>query len=177
MTREDELIRRMEQGDSRALDELVALYYPEILRYCLWHAPNRSLAEDAVQETFLKAIRYLERYTHKGRFKPFLYQIAAHTCIDMGRKKWLEDVSLEQTEEEPVYTERRFEEVQADAGLRQIISLLPREQQEIVLLRFVQDLTLREIAQVTGVPLRTVQSRLRSALQRIKKELIKGGMP
>ena len=50
MTREDELIHRMEQGDADAIDELIEQFYPEILRYCLWHAPNRSLAEDATQE-------------------------------------------------------------------------------------------------------------------------------
>ena len=82
MTREDELIRKTAQGDLDATDELIAMYYPEILRYCLWHAPNRSLAEDAAQETFLKVIRYFDRYTHKGRFKSFLYQVAANTCVE-----------------------------------------------------------------------------------------------
>lgn len=86
MTREDKLIQRIEQGDLGAADELIAMFYPEILRYCLWHAPNRSLAEDAAQETFLKVIRYFDRYTHKGQFKAFLYQVAANTCIDMRRK-------------------------------------------------------------------------------------------
>ena len=76
MTREDELILRIKQGEFNALDELITLYYPEILRYCLWHAPNRTLAEDATQETFLKVIRYSDRYVHKGKFKSFLYQIA-----------------------------------------------------------------------------------------------------
>ena len=47
MTHEDKLIKRMEQGDRNAADELIGIFYPEILRYCLWHAPNRSLAEDA----------------------------------------------------------------------------------------------------------------------------------
>ena len=79
----DRWIERIFQGDSQALDELVEAFYPEILRYCLWHAPNPSLAEDAAQETFLKAIRYLDRYSHKGKFKAYLYSIAANTCIDM----------------------------------------------------------------------------------------------
>ena len=51
MTREDKLIQKMEQGDPGAAEELIALYYPEILRYCLWHTPDRFLAEDATQET------------------------------------------------------------------------------------------------------------------------------
>ena len=67
--REDKLIRRIEQGDVTAADELVEKYYPEILKYCIWHAPDRTLAEDAVQETLLKAIRYMNRYVHRGKYK------------------------------------------------------------------------------------------------------------
>ena len=87
MTREDEIFKKLKQGDENAPEELVKLYYPEILRYCLWHAPDRMAAEDAAQETFLKAIRFLDRYEHKGKFRPFLYQIAANTCVDEWRKK------------------------------------------------------------------------------------------
>lgn len=175
MTREDKLIKRMEQGDRSAADELIGIYYPEILRYCLWHAPNRSLAEDAAQETFLKVIRYSDRYIHKGRFKPFLYQIAANTCIDMQRKNCCQDISLEEVTIESAYWEPGFENIQSDMVLKQLVKKLPTDLQEIVILRFGQDLKLREIAQVVDMPLRTVQSRLRSALKKIKKEIEEGG--
>ncbi len=173
MTREDELILRIKQGDFSALDELITSYYPEILRYCLWHAPNRSLAEDATQETFLKVIRYSDRYIHKGKFKSFLYQIASNTCIDLKRKKWLTDTSLEELQIEFLYEEKGFEEVIEDIQLRHLVRNLPDELKEIVLLRFGQDLTIREISEIVNQPLRTVQSRLRSALKQIKKEMRK----
>lgn len=171
MTREDELIRKIEQGVPGAVDELITLLYPEILRYCLWHAPDRSLAEDAAQETFLKAIRYFDRYAHRGRFKSFLYQIAANTCIDMQRKNRHSDISLEESEIDPSYSEPAFEAVRSDMVLRQLVSGLPGDQQEIVLLRFGQDLTIREIGEVVNLPLRTVQSKLRSALKKLKAEI------
>ena len=85
--REDKLIKRIEQGDVTAADELIKAYYPEILKYCIWHAPNKTLAEDATQETFLKAIRYMDKYVHRGMFRAFLYKIASNTCIDMWRKQ------------------------------------------------------------------------------------------
>ena len=173
MTREDELILRIKQGEFNALDELITLYYPEILRYCLWHAPNRTLAEDATQETFLKVIRYSDRYVHKGKFKSFLYQIASNTCIDLRRKKWLTDTSLDEIQIEFVYEEKGFEEVIEDIQLRHLVRNLPDESKEIVLLRFGQDLTIREISEIVDQPLRTVQSRLRSALKQIKKEIRK----
>ncbi len=171
MTREDKLILKIEQGDLSAVDELISIYYPEILRYCLWHAPDHSAAEDAAQETFLKALRYFDRYIHKGKFKSFLYRIAANTCIDMQRKNCRPDISLEASAVDPGYSEPAFEAVQSDMVMRQLVRSLPENQREIVLLRFGQDLTLRETAQALHLPLRTVQSRLRSALKRLKAEL------
>lgn len=175
MTSEDRLIQKMEQGDAGAADELIGIYYDEILRYCLWHVPNRSLAEDAAQETFLKVIRYFDRYTNRGRFRAFLYQIAANTCSDMRRRNRSPDVSLEEAGVDPPYAEPGFEDVQSDMALRQLTDALPAQQREIVLLRFGQDLTMREIAEVTGLPLRTAQSRLRAALKRLKKDFAQKG--
>ncbi len=171
MTRDDKLIQKMEQGDPGAAEELIALYYPEILRYCLWHTPDRFLAEDATQETFLKAVRYFDRYIHKGKFKSFLYRIAANTCIDIRRETRSPDISLEESGIDPAYSESAFEAVRSDMALRQLVSGLPENQREIVLLRFGSDLTMRETAEVLNLPLRTVQSRLRSALKRLKADL------
>lgn len=171
MTREEKLAGRIEHSDMEAVEELIRIYYPEIFRYCLWHAPNRILAEDAVQETFLKAIRYTQRYTFHGKFKSFLYKIAANTCIDMRRKKWITEEALETLDTEPQYMENGFEEVEEDLQLRRLVRNLKAELQEIVILRFGQELTIREIAEITGTPLRTVQSRLRKALKQIEQEL------
>ncbi|MCM1040183.1 MAG: RNA polymerase sigma factor [Ruminococcus sp.] len=170
MTGEEELFKRMEKGDKSAVHELITMYYPEILRYCIWHAPDRYLAEDAAQETFYKAIRYFDRYVHKGKFKSFLYQIAANTCIDMKRKRYLTDVGYEQMTEKAVYKESGFAEVDDNIWLRQMIAILPEDWQEIVFLRYEQELTLREIAQIMHLPLRTVQSRLRLAIKKLRDE-------
>ena len=121
MTREEKLAGRIEHSDMEAVEELISIYYPEIFRYCLWHAPNRILAEDAVQETFLKAIRYTQRYTFHGKFKSFLYKIAANTCIDMRRKKWITEEALETLDTEPQYMENGFEEVEEDLQLRRLV--------------------------------------------------------
>lgn len=170
MTREEKSAGRIWQGDMDAVEELIRIYYPEILKYCLWHAPNRMLAEDAVQETFLKMIRYSDRYISKGKMKAFLYKIAANTCIDMGRKKWTTEETLENLDTEPHYTESGFAQVDEDMQLKQLVRNLKAELQEIVILRFGQELTMREIAEITGTPLRTVQTRLRKALRQIEQE-------
>lgn len=173
MTREEKLMMQTQQGDAEAVEELIGLLYPEILRYCLWHAPNRDLAEDAAQETFLKAIRYYDRYVHKGKCKAFLYRIAANTCVDMHRRMRAGESSIEEIPEELPCEEPGFQRIHDDLNFRRQIRALPPEQQEVLLLRFGQELTLRQIAQITGTPLRTVQSRLRAALKRLKTQIEK----
>lgn len=173
MTREEKLMMQTQQGDAEAVEELIGLLYPEILRYCLWHAPNRDLAEDAAQETFLKAIRYYDRYVHKGKCKAFLYRIAANTCVDMRRRMRAGESSIEDIPEELPCEEPGFQRIHDDLNFRRQIRALPPEQQEVLLLRFGQELTLRQIAQITGTPLRTVQSRLRAALKRLKSQIEK----
>lgn len=165
----DKQLERITQGDSQALTALVEQLYPEILRYCLWHAPNPSLAEDAAQETFLKALRYFDKNAHKGRCKAFFYQIAANTCIDMKRKKSLTESSMEDIDiPDP---NSPLEQLQSELRFQELVWHLPEDARELVILRYGQDLTMREISQVTGLPLRTVQSRLRAALKKLKKQL------
>lgn len=137
MREEDKLVRRMAAGDEDAAEALVARYYAEILRYCRWHAPTVALAEDATQETFLRFIRYAGRYEGRGKLRALLYQVARHTCIDMARRRWLDDVPLENAPE-PICEDANFAEAQSRAALRELVRTLPEAQREIVLLRFAQ---------------------------------------
>lgn len=164
---DDKLLQRMAAGDTAAAEALVARYYDEILRYCHWHAPTAALAEDAAQETFLRFIRYAARCEARGKLRALLYQIARHTCIDMARRRYLQDEPLEKMPE-PAAEDPGFARAQSHQTLRELVRTLPETQREIVLLRFAQDLTLREIAEITELPLRTVQSRLRAALKNLR---------
>lgn len=172
MTREDELIRQIKKGRRECLDELVELYYPAILRYCMWHMPSLESAQDATQETFLKLVRFIDRYSHKGQFKAYLYKIAANTCIDIRRKTALPELSLEafpdQTLPVELLAQNSLQAIEDRQQLAAMLACLTPEQQELLLLRYGQELSLREISAVTGLPLRTVQTRLRRAIQKIK---------
>ena len=150
--REEILIKNLQNGDASALDELISMYYQEILRYCIWHAPDRTQAEDAA----------------------FLYKIAANTCIDMQKNKWNQHTALEDLQEEPSYVEKDFKNVEEELVICSLVKNLELKDQEIVLLRFGQNLKLREIAEIVGLPMRTVQSRLKVSLKVIEKEM-KGG--
>lgn len=169
MTREKELLQQIKKGDTSGFEELVSMYYSDILRYCIYHCPDKETAKDAVQETFLKVYKYFPRYQNQGRFRAFLYKVAANTCTDMWRKR--KDVLPEEEMEDLEYQEMGYARSEADIGFLQMVRRLTEEQREIVYLKFAQELALREIAQVMGLPMRTVQSRLRAAQQNIKKEI------
>ncbi|MDD4391034.1 MAG: sigma-70 family RNA polymerase sigma factor [Eubacteriales bacterium] len=162
---DDALLQKIRDGDSTSLDKLVAFYYPDILRYCLWHTPNRQTAEDATQDTFLKTIRHLDAYVHCGKFRAYLYKIAANVCIDYSRKK-----TMEQLPDDLQEYDIQMERIESDAHFLWLLRDLSDEQREVVLLRFAHEQKIREIAEVIGVPMRTVQSRLRSALKRLEKD-------
>ena len=168
------LLRKAQSGDTGALDTLIAAYYPQILNYCHWHTADEQQAQDATQETFLKAVRWLDSCGgFQGAFRPFLYKIAKNICIDLNRTMKRTEVSLESLPGEPAYQESGFAAAEEKANLRALTAQLEPEQRELVLLRFAQQLKLREIAQITGLPLRTVQSRLRAALKTLKMQLEK----
>ena len=171
LQKEEKLIGKMKQGDRDAMGELISLYYPEILRYCLWHIPDRDLAQDAAQETFCKMIRYLDAYTHRGKFRAWLYRIAANTCADMQKRKWSTEVSMEETAQEIAYEEPGFARADGEQQLWEAVGALEEELREAVLLRYAQELTLREIGAVLHLPMRTVQSRLRRAIKKLRIEM------
>mgnify|MGYP001111807071 CR=1 FL=1 len=170
MAREDELIRQIKQGRRECLDELVELYYPAILRYCMWHMPDRESALDATQETFLKLVRFIDRYSHRGQFKSFLYRIAANTCIDIKRKT---AATAELVSEELLLADCRsessFQRIEDRQQLARALDCVSPEQRELILLRYGQELSLKEISAVTGLPLRTVQTKLRRAIQKLRR--------
>ncbi|MDE5933822.1 MAG: RNA polymerase sigma factor [Lachnospiraceae bacterium] len=171
MAREEELIEQIKNGRRECLDELVAFYYPAILRYCLWHMPDRESALDATQETFLKLVRFLGQYENRGAFRAFLYRIAANTCIDMKRKQPATESLSEAVTETACAPECGYQIIEDRQQLAAALTHLDNDMRELILLRYGQELTMREIADITGTPLRTVQTRLRRAVKVMREVL------
>lgn len=123
----------------------------------------------------MKAVRWLDSCGgFQGHSVPFCTN-RKNICIDLNRTMKRTEVSLESLPDEPAYQESGFAAAEEKANLRALTAQLEPEQRELVLLRFAQQLKLREIAQITGLPLRTVQSRLRAALKALKCNW-KGGL-
>lgn len=180
MTHEDKLIQQIKNGRSECLDELIGLYYPAILRYCLWHMPDRESAQDATQETFLKLVRFIGHYEHQGQFRAFLYRIAANTCIDMKRNAFMPEQLADMESEAgchmqvaySYYMEKGFPAAEDRLQLSEAFACLDDSSRELVLLKYGQELTLREISRITDLPLRTIQTKLRRALKRMREAIV-----
>lgn len=159
------LIKLIKNGDTECANKLIEYYYASILRYCAWHCKDSERAEDLTQETFLRVFRNLNEYDNKGSFRSYIYTIAHHLCVDEARKPicYALEEEIAATDEDLIRIENR-EEIS-----HLLVSLSPA-QREAVLLRFGADLNFKEIAQITGVPARTIQSRVRLALAIMRKE-------
>ena len=166
MITDEELIKQIRAGDEEAADILVKRYYTDILRYCKRHIIDQNLAEDATQETFYRVFRSLMRYKDKERFRAWLYMIARNICIDENRKQKntipleSEDIGEESNE---------IHQIENSDEIEQLLSVLPEEQREAILLYFEDELTYKEIGKILGIPARTVQSRVKNGIKAIKK--------
>lgn len=172
------LLKRIRSGDFEAVEELYNQYNRVAFALALRILSDPGLAEDAVQEVFLRVWKQPDSYDPtRGRFVTWLMSVVHNQCIDQLRKKRRPVVSLDQEEsqerlnylaekapglEEEVWTKLKRETI------RQALALLPEEQRKLIELAFFGGYTHNEIADSTGQPLGTVKSRIRQGLLKLK---------
>lgn len=151
------------------LERAMEQYEESLLRMCFVYLGDTQLAEDAVQETFLKAYRSLSGFRGEASEKTWLLRIAINTCKDVRRGAWFRhvdrNVALDQLRE-PSAPDAAFD----DSLTRAVMALKPRYR-AAVLLCYYKGLTGQEAAQALGVSRATVMNRLRKAKEQIKKAL------
>ncbi len=164
---DEQLISRIRQGDEAAAEELVHRYHPAILRFCASRCGNVEIAKDLAQETFIQLFEALPNYREEGRLRAYIFIIARRLCGRESGKPAL--APLEDTEQ---LADQRdmFRQIEDRDQVRRLLEGLPPEQREVVVLRFVERLSYRDIAKVTGCNMRTAQSRVRMALKNMRKE-------
>ena len=154
------------------LNEMMLTHERAVLRLCVMYLRDADLAQDAVQETFLKAYRRLGGFRGEASEKTWLMRIAVNVCHSMRRSGWLRfidrRVDMEKLPEPAVSADYSLTELTAD------IMRLPQKQLDVVLLHDYQGFTVREIGEMLGIPYQTVTSRLNSAHKKLRIEL-KGG--
>lgn len=170
LTSDDDLIAQIRRGDEKAAEELIKRYYTAIMRYCRQHCLTLEKAEDLTQEVFLKLFQNIAGYTGRGKFKAYLYTIANHICVNESRRRQAYFLTAE-AEESLADGKDEMRGIEDRSEIRYLLSCLSSEQREAVILRFGEQLSLKEIAEVTGCNMRTVQSRIRSALKIMKGAL------
>ena len=173
---DEDLARALQRGDTRALTLLVERHHAPLLGYLYrLTGGDRPLAEDLVQETFLRVLRNIRQYHPAQRFKPWLYAIATNLARDHFKRADTRRTDPIQTDTlalpDPNQPEPTF---LAHDDARQVIAALahlPALQRETVILRYYQDLSLAEIAETLNIPVGTVKSRISIGLQKLRELL------
>ncbi|HEV2459915.1 MAG TPA: sigma-70 family RNA polymerase sigma factor [Ktedonobacterales bacterium] len=171
---EDELIARIRQGDASAFQELVESCATLAGRVARVLVPDRALAEDAVQDAWVDVWRGLPTFDARRPFRPWLLALVANRCRKAVRRRELQTTDLAAAAGAPAAVCDVAEEAvrrEAGAELHALLLTLPREQWQVLALRFFADLELAEIGLVAGIPLGTVKSRLHRALAAARERL------
>ncbi|MBE5797062.1 MAG: sigma-70 family RNA polymerase sigma factor [Clostridiales bacterium] len=156
------------------LRQMIGEHQRALLRMCYLYLHDVQLAEDAVQETFIKAMRALDSFRGEASAKTWLTRIAMRTCMGMRRSSWFRRVDRRVTPE--MLPEKSQEAEAEESALTLAVMNLPRKEREVVLLYYYQDMTMKEIAGTLGVTQPTVTYRLRRARERLRLEM-EGGTP
>ena len=178
------IARGLRERDMELLADLVERNQRRLVRYLLYLIGRRDYAEDLAQETWIRVLQRGSQYNGRQRFEPWLFAIARNLAIDNLRKKrkGVEAASLPDNRDEillvsstgpsPFEAAARSEDAIRLAGQLQILSPLHRE---ALLLRFQEELSLAEIAQVLGAPVTTVTSRIYRGLAALRSAFEGGG--
>jgi RNA polymerase sigma-70 factor (ECF subfamily) len=172
------LVVRVRQGDLEALGELYDRYRTQVFRTALAITRNRETAEDILQEVFLKLHRYAERIDTSLCLAPWLYRVTANLCYTYvsRQNRWLaalEDV-IENVVAPPARTcpERQLERGELQSVVQQAIELLSPNHKIVIVLHYLADLSLKEIAAILQVPEGTVKSRLYYGRENLRRKLV-----
>lgn len=169
----DELIVRCQAGDAAAVAELVGEYATFVYRVAFMVVKHEEDAEDVMQESLVKAVRALPDYDHKDEpsFRAWLHRITLNTAISRTRRAVLPRVEWEALESAP-HLEPGPEDLAltrlAEADVLAAVDRLSEGHRLVIILRYYNDLTCEEIADLLQVPLGTVGSRLFNARQRLR---------
>jgi RNA polymerase sigma-70 factor, ECF subfamily len=170
------LLERLRRGDARAFEELVTSYQHRVFGVALRMLGSRAEAEDVAQETFLRAHRALAEFRGEARLGTWLYAIASRLCLNRlasgaRRHEHRDEAALLRLPATSGDAVAALERGELEAALHEAIAGLPEERRIVVVLRDLEGLAYEEIAEVLGLQLNTVRSRLHRARLDLKAKL------
>lgn len=189
---ESEIIVRAKAGDHEAFRVLVERYQGRAYRLALRIMGDEDLAQDVVQEAFLKAYGSLGRFEGRSKFYTWLYRLVFNLCIDtkrrdrsLGQVEWSEEQELHVAPEaaaagigdpDGATPSRELERKELRELMARAIEALPEDARRTLVLREIDGLSYAEIALSLGVPKGTVMSRLHYARRRVRAALVEAGV-
>ncbi len=177
------LVKNYVAGDESALATLINRHQSKIYGFIFSKISDRDLTDDIFQDTFIKVIKTLKSnsYNEEGKFLPWVMRIAHNLIIDHFRKNKKMPMFRE-TEEFSIFSimtdnsqtvENRMITDQVEKDLKKLIEELPDDQKEVLVMRIYQDLSFKEISELTGVSINTALGRMRYALMNLRKVIDK----
>ena len=183
---DNELIQSFQGGNTRAFDALIDRYQEKIFNTILFMVKDSYLAEDLIQEIFIKIIDNLKqrKYSEEGKFLPWALRIAHNFCVDHFRK--VKRTPTIRTSDDQDFFEvinhsdhsadYKMTRKQTHQNIQQLVDLLPEEQREIIVLRHYANLSFKEIATMTNCSINTALGRMRYGLINLRKMMNERGM-
>lgn len=173
------LLKKYISGDESALASLIERHQSKIYGFIYSKINDRDLSDDIFQDTFIKVIKTLksQSYNEEGKFLPWVMRIAHNLVIDHFRKAKKMPFQRE-TEEYSIFNymadnslnvEGQIISQQVESDLIKLLDELPEDQKEVIMMRIYQDLSFKEIADLTGVSINTALGRMRYALLNLRK--------
>jgi len=166
------LFRLQTRQDADAFEELYWRYRPALFRFIYVRVPAKEVAEDIISEVFIEMWRYVvEEGRRINHFRGLAYKIARNQIATYYRSNGPDHIPLHEISEEVLKYENEYQEV--DTELLQAIFSLKPEDAEIMMLRYVEELRVRDIADIVGKEASAVSARINRLLKKLKEELTK----
>lgn len=177
---DEQLVKAYASGDNEAFDRLLKRHQERIFNYILRIIRNEEIANDIFQETFIKAILTIKqgRYTENGKFPAWISRIAHNLIIDYFRQEKSENLQSADLNDVNVLNrkelcEETIEDILISDQIREdvkfLIKELPPLQREVLNMRYYQNLSFKEIAEITGVSINTALGRMRYAILNLRR--------
>lgn len=160
-----DVVKAPDNSREQKLNRLVTAYQKPLLDMCYIYLRDRGLAEDAVQETFLKAYKAMKTFRGESQEKTWLIRIAINTCRDIRRSAWHRHMNRAVTPEDVPAVAENSHSLSID--IADAVMRLPDKYKEVILLHYFREMNLSEIASIVGVTTSAVSRRIKMANQEL----------
>jgi len=176
-------IKQVLKGDQSAFADIVEIYKDKVYQLCYRMLGNRHEAEDMAQEAFIRAYVNISRFNINLKFSTWLYRIATNLCIDRIRKKkpdYYLDAEVSGTDGLTMYSqvaadtslpEDDLENLELQETIQKEISKLPEKYRSVIVLKYIEELSLNEISEILDIPLGTVKTRIHRGREALRHQL------